>query len=157
MERKKRMRWKEGRRMYCRRRDWARSTGLKNLFVFISTAGSGKLQMDTSFALRGLAETATSSGRSPQRKLPAEPKLPLRDISVQRFLAGGSRAFHGSGAVSDSFKVAYVNRPLSPHLQLKKPQLSATYSISHRIFGVGVVGGILLFPLAMKFSTLFDI
>ncbi|KAK8961775.1 hypothetical protein KSP40_PGU022638 [Platanthera guangdongensis] len=83
---------------------------------FISTAGSGKLQMDTLFALRGLAETATSSGRSPQRKLPADPKLPLGDRSVQRFLAGGSRTFHGSRAVSDSFKVAYVNRPLSPHL-----------------------------------------
>ncbi|GJN38394.1 hypothetical protein PR202_gb27430 [Eleusine coracana subsp. coracana] len=43
----------------------------------------------------------------------------------------GSRPLHTSRPLSSPV----ANRPLSPHLPLKKPQLSATFSISHRIFG----------------------
>ncbi|KAI0529680.1 hypothetical protein KFK09_002234 [Dendrobium nobile] len=51
----------------------------------------------------------------------------------------GNSAFHGTQLISESANGAYLNRPLSPHLLLKKPQLSAAYLISHRIFGVGVI------------------
>nr|XP_029122860.1 succinate dehydrogenase subunit 3-2, mitochondrial [Elaeis guineensis] len=68
----------------------------------------------------------------------------------------GNRALHASRALSKSTKVV-SNRPLSPHLPLKKPQLSATYSISHRIFGAAVASSILLIPAAMKFSLLYDV
>ncbi|KAH9547550.1 hypothetical protein CY35_11G038600, partial [Sphagnum magellanicum] len=43
-----------------------------------------------------------------------------------------------------------INRPLSPHLTIYKPQLISTFSISHRIFGaflgvaISVVNFILL-------------
>ncbi|PKU82552.1 succinate dehydrogenase subunit 3-2, mitochondrial-like [Dendrobium catenatum] len=112
--------------------------------------------MDTSFALRGIVNSTRSNGKNVLRQLPSNIELPTEDNSVKRFLTG-TRAFHESRVVSESAKGAYFNRPLSPHLPLKKPQLSATYSISHRIFGVGVASAILLFPLAMKFSALFDV
>ncbi|KAG1368272.1 succinate dehydrogenase subunit 3-2, mitochondrial [Cocos nucifera] len=67
----------------------------------------------------------------------------------------GSRGLHASRVLSESTKVS--NRPLSPHLPLKKPQLSATYSISHRIFGASVASLILLVPVAMKFSLMYDV
>ena len=35
-------------------------------------------------------------------------------------------------------------RPLSPHLQIYKPQLTSVLSISHRITGVGLAAGTLL-------------
>ncbi|XP_020573948.1 succinate dehydrogenase subunit 3-2, mitochondrial-like [Phalaenopsis equestris] len=112
--------------------------------------------MDTSFALRGLIGSSRTSDNNAVRRLPSNIELPTEERLAKRSLTG-SRAFHGSRIISESAKGAYLNRPLSPHLPLKKPQLSATYSISHRIFGVGVASAILLVPLAMKFSTLFDI
>ena len=48
--------------------------------------------------------------------------------------APGSRAMHTSRPMA----APVANRPLSPHLPLKKPQFSATFSISHRIFGVAL-------------------
>ncbi|KAH0434783.1 hypothetical protein IEQ34_026778 [Dendrobium chrysotoxum] len=51
----------------------------------------------------------------------------------------GSRAFHGTQLISESATGANLNRPLSPHLLLKKPQLSAAYLISHHTFRVGVI------------------
>ncbi|MEX0729974.1 MAG: succinate dehydrogenase, cytochrome b556 subunit [Aquisalimonadaceae bacterium] len=36
------------------------------------------------------------------------------------------------------------NRPLSPHLQVYKPQLTSVMSIAHRITGVGLSAGVLL-------------
>ena len=36
------------------------------------------------------------------------------------------------------------NRPLSPHLQIYKPQLTSVLSISHRITGIALVAGSLL-------------
>lgn len=36
-----------------------------------------------------------------------------------------------------------VSRPLSPHLQVYRPQLTSTLSISHRIAGVGLALGLL--------------
>jgi succinate dehydrogenase (ubiquinone) cytochrome b560 subunit len=50
-----------------------------------------------------------------------------------------------------------ANRPLSPHLLMKKPQLSATFSISHRIFGVALGVAIISVPLATKFSIVFGV
>ena len=35
-------------------------------------------------------------------------------------------------------------RPLSPHLQIYKPQLTSVLSISHRVTGVGLAAGTLL-------------
>lgn len=40
---------------------------------------------------------------------------------------------------------ARVRRPLSPHLQIYKPQITTTLSIMHRIAGVGLGVGTLLF------------
>ncbi|THU54924.1 hypothetical protein C4D60_Mb11t01170 [Musa balbisiana] len=68
-----------------------------------------------------------------------------------------TRAFHGSRAVSVSAKGVVANRPLSPHLPVKKPQLSATFSISHRILGASLGTVIMLTPLLMKFSTAYNI
>jgi succinate dehydrogenase / fumarate reductase cytochrome b subunit len=40
-----------------------------------------------------------------------------------------------------------VRRPLSPHLQVYKPQISSATSIFHRITGVALGGGTVLFTL----------
>lgn len=40
---------------------------------------------------------------------------------------------------------ARVHRPLSPHLQVYRPQITTTLSILHRIAGVGLALGSLLF------------
>jgi len=77
--------------------------------------------------------------------------------SQPRIALHGRRALHGSRVLSESSKGAFSNRPLSPHLALKKPQLSATYSISHRILGGVVASAIMISPIVMKFSLLCDI
>lgn len=41
--------------------------------------------------------------------------------------------------------MAQVERPLSPHLQIYKPQISSVLSILHRITGVALAVGSLLF------------
>ncbi|URD84726.1 succinate dehydrogenase subunit 3 [Musa troglodytarum] len=68
-----------------------------------------------------------------------------------------TRAFHGSRAVSVSAKGVVANRLLSPHLPVKKPQLGATFSISHRIFGASLGTVIVLTPLLTKFSAAYNI
>jgi succinate dehydrogenase / fumarate reductase cytochrome b subunit len=40
--------------------------------------------------------------------------------------------------------MASQNRPLSPHLQVYKPQITSTLSILHRLTGVGLGLGMLL-------------
>ena len=40
---------------------------------------------------------------------------------------------------------ARVRRPLSPHLQIYRPQITTTLSIMHRIAGIGLAAGTLLF------------
>jgi len=40
--------------------------------------------------------------------------------------------------------MANVERPLSPHLQIYKPQITMVTSITHRITGVALAGGTLL-------------
>ncbi|OEL37262.1 Succinate dehydrogenase subunit 3-1, mitochondrial, partial [Dichanthelium oligosanthes] len=65
----------------------------------------------------------------------------------------GSRPLH----TSRPLLAPVANRPLSPHLPLKKPQLSATFSISHRIFGVALGIAIIYVPLATKFSVMFGV
>ena len=118
--------------------------------------------MDTSFALRGLL-----SGKDSVYGL--RRPLSFEQLSAQKAVAQfpygspfrarpsnalpGSRAIHGSRAVSGAF----ANRPLSPHIALKKPQISATYSISHRIFGGVVASVILASPILMKYSLTFDV
>ncbi|KAG0470909.1 hypothetical protein HPP92_017609 [Vanilla planifolia] len=106
--------------------------------------------MDTPFGLQGFVDGTKLNGKSRLPRIPSNIELLVK----QNSLPHGSRAFHGSLPVSESTKGAYLNRPLSPHLPLKKPQLSATYSISHRIFGAALASAILLVPLSMKFSTL---
>ncbi|XP_044971063.1 succinate dehydrogenase subunit 3-2, mitochondrial-like [Hordeum vulgare subsp. vulgare] len=71
----------------------------------------------------------------------------------QKMPPSGSRSLHTSRPLS----AAVANRPLSPHLPLKKPQLSATFSISHRIFGVALGAAIISIPLATKFSLMFGV
>ena len=78
-------------------------------------------------------------------------------ISQSSMAPHGSRVFHGNQVRSASSKGAFLNRPLSPHLALKKPQLSATYSISHRIFGAALAGVIMLSPIAMRSKILCDV
>ncbi len=41
--------------------------------------------------------------------------------------------------------MAASNRPLSPHLQVYRPQITSIISIMHRITGVALAGGTLLF------------
>jgi hypothetical protein len=65
----------------------------------------------------------------------------------------GNRLLHTSRPLSSPV----ANRPLSPHLPLKKPQFSATFSISHRIFGVALGVAIISVPLATKFSLMFGV
>jgi succinate dehydrogenase (ubiquinone) cytochrome b560 subunit len=67
--------------------------------------------------------------------------------------APGSRTLHTSRPMA----APVANRPLSPHLPLKKPQFSATFSISHRIFGVALGVAIISVPLATKFSLMFGV
>lgn len=45
-----------------------------------------------------------------------------------------------------------VNRPLSPHLMIYKPQMTSVLSILHRITGIGLVLGLIL--LIFWFSAL---
>ncbi|MCF3945994.1 succinate dehydrogenase, cytochrome b556 subunit [Acidiphilium sp. AL] len=42
---------------------------------------------------------------------------------------------------------AMVQRPLSPHLQIYRPQISSTLSIFHRIAGIALSGGAVLLSL----------
>lgn len=45
---------------------------------------------------------------------------------------------------SDRSVIRGTNRPLSPHLQIYKPQLTSVLSISHRIAGIALAAGMLL-------------
>ncbi len=49
-----------------------------------------------------------------------------------------------------------VARPLSPHLQIYKPMLSMMMSIMHRITGVALSGGLLLFVWWLLAAALSD-
>ncbi|KAJ6803019.1 succinate dehydrogenase subunit 3-2, mitochondrial-like isoform X2 [Iris pallida] len=126
--------------------------------------------MDAPFALRGcLAHTSSKYPIMDGFRLSSpslEHKSVTRSPYTPSFLAGtspsivvpsGSRALHGSRVLAESSKGAISNRPLSPHLALKKPQMRATFSISHRIFGAALASGIMLLPVAMKFSLLYDV
>lgn len=42
-----------------------------------------------------------------------------------------------------------ANRPLSPHLQVYKPQLTSILSITHRATGIALVGGSLLLVIQL--------
>ncbi|WOL15944.1 succinate dehydrogenase subunit 3-1, mitochondrial-like [Canna indica] len=77
--------------------------------------------------------------------------------ALPRIPIHGSRAIHVTRTLSEATRGVVLNRPLSPHLPIKKPQFSATFSISHRIFGASLVSAILLIPIAWKFSLLTDI
>ncbi|XP_020274133.1 succinate dehydrogenase subunit 3-2, mitochondrial-like isoform X2 [Asparagus officinalis] len=125
----------------------------------VALEGLCKMSMDTPFALRGYLAGANSKyqmmGGLQSSRFSSGPSI----VGPTKLSAGlcGSRALHGSQVLAESSKGAFLNRPLSPHLALKKPQLSATYSISHRIFGAVLAGGIMLIPIAMKFSLLYDV
>ncbi|CAO2044414.1 unnamed protein product, partial [Urochloa humidicola] len=86
--------------------------------------------------------------------------VPLRDT---RFALRGaldsssSNLEQARGYTSSPLSSPVANRPLSPHLPLKKPQFSATFSISHRIFGVALGVAIISVPLATKFSLMFGV
>ncbi|KAJ4801428.1 Succinate dehydrogenase subunit 3 [Rhynchospora pubera] len=64
-----------------------------------------------------------------------------------------SRPLHAGRAIMGPV----ANRPLSPHLPIKKPQFSASFSISHRIFGVALGVAIMLPPILYKLSLQFDV
>ncbi|XP_074592432.1 uncharacterized protein LOC141848282 [Curcuma longa] len=57
------------------------------------------------------------------------------------------RSLHVTLTLSEATRGVVSNRPLSPHLPVKKPQLRATFSISHRIFGASLTLAILLIPI----------
>ena len=46
------------------------------------------------------------------------------------------------------------NRPLSPHLTIHKPVLTALFSISHRITGIGLSIGSILIAIWFLFINL---
>ncbi|KAI4967648.1 hypothetical protein ZWY2020_019768 [Hordeum vulgare] len=114
---------------------------------------------DAPFALRGAVGTPNSSfnnmdalrhsSRIGQAKSYTSSLLgALR----QKMPPSGNRSLHTSRPLS-----APVANPLSPHLPLKKPQLSATFSISHRIFGVALGAAIISIPLATRFGVMFEV
>ncbi|KAK1680515.1 hypothetical protein QYE76_041363 [Lolium multiflorum] len=112
------------------------------------------------FALRGALGISNSSFRSMDGLRSSSSLGQARGYTscslgaVQpRVSPSGSRSVHTSRPLS----APVANRPLSPHLPLKKPQLSATFSISHRIFGVALGAAIISVPLATKFSLMFDV
>ena len=45
------------------------------------------------------------------------------------------------------------HRPLSPHLQVYRPQITSMLSILHRLTGVGLVGGALIFTYWISSAT----
>lgn len=49
--------------------------------------------------------------------------------------------------------MASGNRPLSPHLQIYRPQITSILSIVHRMTGVGLVAGALLFTYWVSSAT----
>ncbi|KAJ1298587.1 hypothetical protein BS78_01G465100 [Paspalum vaginatum] len=100
------------------------------------------------FALRGLLGSS-SSHLEQARSYTFSPLAALQP----KMSAPGSRLLHTSRPLSSPV----ANRPLSPHLPLKKPQFSATFSISHRIFGVALGVAIISVPLATKFSLMFGV
>ncbi|XP_062184688.1 succinate dehydrogenase subunit 3-1, mitochondrial-like [Phragmites australis] len=100
------------------------------------------------FALCG-ALGSSNSNPEQARGYTSSPLGALR----QKMSAPGRRPLHTSRPMSSPV----ANRPLSPHLPLKKPQLSATFSISHRIFGVALGAAIISIPLATKFSLMFGV
>ena len=115
---------------------------------------------DAPFALRGAFGTSNSSFNNMDglrhsssigqaRSYTSSPLGALR----QKMPPSGNRSLHTSRPLS----APVANRPLSPHLPLKKPQLSATFSISHRIFGVALGAAIISIPLATRFSVMFEV
>ncbi len=45
------------------------------------------------------------------------------------------------------------NRPLSPHLQVYRPQITSMLSILHRLTGIGLMAGALLFTYWISSAT----
>ncbi|XP_042422508.1 succinate dehydrogenase subunit 3-2, mitochondrial-like [Zingiber officinale] len=122
---------------------------------------------DASFSLRGFL-----NGTSGYPKMArVHQKLPNGCQSLSKRLHGstfisepqptistyGCRSIHVTRTLSEATRGIVSNRPLSPHLPVKKPQLRATFSISHRIFGASLTSAILLIPIAWKFSLLLDV
>uniref|UniRef100_A0A0D9WZK1 Succinate dehydrogenase subunit 3 n=1 Tax=Leersia perrieri TaxID=77586 RepID=A0A0D9WZK1_9ORYZ len=115
---------------------------------------------DAPFALRGALGSSNSSFsnmdylRQPSSSGQARSYTSSPLGAVRPMMSpSGSRFLHTSRPLS----APVANRPLSPHLPLKKPQLSATFSISHRIFGAALGAVIISIPLATKFSLMFDV
>jgi len=81
---------------------------------------------DAPFSLRG----AIGGSNSNLEQARGYTSLPLAALQPN-VSAPGSRAMHTSRPMA----APVANRPLSPHLLLKKPQFSATFSISHRRVG----------------------
>ncbi|KAM3299232.1 hypothetical protein ACQJBY_040624 [Aegilops geniculata] len=112
---------------------------------------------DAPFALRGASNSSfnnmdnlrRSSGIGQTKSYASSPLGALR----QKMPPSGNRSLYTSRPLS----APVANRPLSPHLPLKKPQLSATFSISHRIIGVALGAAIISVPLATKFSHMFGV
>ncbi|MEK9723769.1 MAG: succinate dehydrogenase, cytochrome b556 subunit [Rhodospirillaceae bacterium] len=48
---------------------------------------------------------------------------------------------------------AKTNRPLSPHLQVYRPQITSVLSITHRITGVALTGGAVLLAYWLTAAT----
>lgn len=115
---------------------------------------------DTPFALRGALGIPNSSFNSMDGFRDFSSIRQARSYASCPLVAGHlkvspseSRSLHASRSLSGPV----ANRPLSPHLPLKKPQLSATFSISHRIFGVALGAAIISVPFATEFSLMFDV
>lgn len=63
--------------------------------------------------------------------------------------------------MAETKQAARPERPLSPHLQIYRPMLSMTMSITHRITGVALYGGSILlvwwFAAASQSDAYFDL
>uniref|UniRef100_A0A0D9VBI4 Succinate dehydrogenase subunit 3 n=1 Tax=Leersia perrieri TaxID=77586 RepID=A0A0D9VBI4_9ORYZ len=113
------------------------------VFIFSGALGSSSSSFTSIDGLRHPSSLEKARGYTSSTIGTVRPKM----------LSSGCRPLHTSGRLS----APVANRPLSPHLPLKKPQLSATFSISHRIFGAALGAAIISIPLATKFSLMFDV
>ncbi|XP_074571511.1 succinate dehydrogenase subunit 3-2, mitochondrial-like [Curcuma longa] len=108
---------------------------------------------DASFSLQGFLR-----GTSEYPKMArVHQKLPNGCHSLSKLLHGSTFISEPQPTISEVTRGIVSNRPLSPHLPVKKPQLSATFSISHRIFGASLTSAMLLIPIAWKFGLLLDV
>jgi succinate dehydrogenase / fumarate reductase cytochrome b subunit len=73
--------------------------------------------------------------------------IPVNDIALIGFAAYSAASLESNGYPMASPAVKKKARPLSPHLQVYRPQLTSGLSIFHRMTGIGLAAGLPVFVL----------